>query len=54
MAASTLRAAAIRYAALEPSQKKEILERAAQVQTRTEAVAFLKDAHARIEASGPQ
>jgi phospholipase C len=54
MAASTLRAAAIRYAALEPSQKKEILERAAQVQTRTEAVAFLKDAHAKIEASGPQ
>ena len=53
MIASTLRAAAIRYAALEPSRKKEILERAAQIQTRAEAVAFLKDAQARIETSRP-
>jgi phospholipase C len=54
MIASTLRAAAIRYAGLEPTQKQQILERAAQVQTRAEAVAFLKDAHARIEAATPQ
>jgi phospholipase C len=48
---TSLRAAAVRYAALEPDRKKEILERAANVQTVGEATAFLNEAKAKVEAS---
>ncbi len=49
--ATTLRAAAVRYAAVEPARKKEILERAANVQTVGQAVAFVNEAQAKLRAS---
>jgi hypothetical protein len=51
MIATRLRAAAVRYAALEPDRKKELLERAANVQTVGQATAFLNEANANVEAS---
>jgi phospholipase C len=51
MVATTLRVAAVRFMALEPQRKREILERVTQIRTPTEAVAFIKEIDSKLEAS---
>jgi hypothetical protein len=51
MISTIVRVAAVRLMGLEPQRKAEILARVKQLRTPEEALAFVKDAAARIEAS---
>ena len=50
----TVRVAAVRNMALEPSRKAEILERVSKIATREEAVAFVTEVDAKLHALVPQ
>jgi phospholipase C len=54
MIATTLRVAAVRNMALEPERKREIIERVSRMRTHTEAIAFVKEVDAKLEASRPR
>ena len=52
MLSKTLRAAAIRNAQLEPDRKNEVIARVRKIRTREQAVAYIKEVAAKLEAAG--